>query len=410
MKTLTRGHIRTGLDSVRGAKGRSFWSLLGVVIGVTSVITIVSIGEGIKTQISQQLLHMGSNVIIVRPSQLKTGSSPNSDLNIITGSGISSPLTSHDVTVVQTTSGVAASSPLTIIPGTVKADNGIYNGGYVIGATHDLPSLLNQSMLYGNFWDHTAESSNVAVLGEQAAIDMFKIDVPLGHTFSFHGQPFIVDGVFNEFTSTPLGQEANFNDAIFIPNEVGENMTNSTAPTYAILARGGSSTTPTALAATVSSALASAHGGLGGFSVLTAKQSNAQNNGILNLLTRLIAGVATISLLVGGIGIMNVMLVSVSERLHEIGIRKAIGATNRQIMSQFLVESSFLSLVGGLIGIILALLIDLGLRAATNLTPEISAPLVAIAAGVAFGVGIVFGTAPAVKAARKDPISALRSE
>ena len=144
--------------------------------------------------------------------------------------------------------------------------------------------------------------------------------------------------------------------------------------------------------------------------MLQQSQSVVGTNGVLELLTRLIAGVAAISLLVGGIGIMNVMLVSVAERTHEIGIRKAVGATNRQILSQFMIESSTLSFTGGVIGITLAYLIDLSLRLATNLQPLISWQIVVVASGVSLLVGIIFGSVPALKAARKDPIEALRGE
>jgi len=128
------------------------------------------------------------------------------------------------------------------------------------------------------------------------------------------------------------------------------------------------------------------------------------------LLTRLIAGIAAVSLLVGGIGIMDVMLVSVTERMHEIGIRKALGATNHQILEQFLIESSVLSLTGGLIGIAASLLIDYCLRVFTDLTPAVSWQIVVIATVVSLGMGILFGSIPALKAARKDPIDALRNE
>ena len=136
----------------------------------------------------------------------------------------------------------------------------------------------------------------------------------------------------------------------------------------------------------------------------------AASQDILDLLTKLVAGVAAISLLVGGIGIMNVMLVSVSERTHEIGIRKAVGATNSQILSQFMIEATTLSVVGGVIGVALAYAVDGLLRLLTDLRPVISWQAVVLAFGVSLIVGVVFGTIPALKAARRDPIEALRSE
>lgn len=408
MNAFSSGHLKTGLDSVRGAKLRSFWTMLGVIIGVTSVISVVSIGEGVKQQVGGQIHHLGQNLITVRPAQLRTGAA--NSVNIISGLSVSGPLSAKDLETISRTSGITASAPLTFASGPVKGDNGSYSGGYVIGTTADLPSLLNQTMAYGSFFGDEDMGNNVAVLGTHASEALFNEDVPLGRSFSFHGQPFVVRGIFNQFSTAPLSQQADLNNAIFIPNDVAKNLSKNTAPTYEVLARAGDKRRTGAIVSTIQHALDNDHGGQSGFNVLAGNQNLAASNSILDLLTRLIAGVAAISLLVGGIGIMNVMLVSVAERMHEIGIRKAVGATNRQIMSQFMIESSVLSVAGGIIGIILAFLIDLGLRVFTNLQPAISWQVVVLASGVSLSVGIIFGTVPALKAARKDPIDALRSE
>jgi putative ABC transport system permease protein len=408
---LSQGHLKAGLDSVRAAKLRSFWTMLGVIIGVTSVITVVGIGEGVKHQVAGQIHQLGNNFITIRPGQLQAGSSSgSSQASLLSGLDVSGPLTINDIATVATTPGVAESTPLTITSGTVKANYGVYNKGFVIGTSDSLPSLLNQSLAYGSFFNSQNDGDNVAVLGQNVSNTMFDESAPLGQSFLFHGQSFIVVGVFNQFTTTPLSQQANFNNAIFIPNNVAESLTNNTAPTYEILARPTSSHQTAKVAATIRSRLNAAHGGQSGLAVLTGNQNIAANDSILELLTRLIAGVAAISLLVGGIGIMNVMLVSVAERTHEIGIRKAVGATNLQILSQFMIEATLLSLGGGIIGIALSYVIDLGLRAATTLEPSISWQLVAGATLVTLLIGIVFGTVPAFKAARKHPIEALRSE
>jgi ABC-type antimicrobial peptide transport system permease subunit len=411
MRSFSRGNLKAGIDSVRSAKLRSFWTMLGVIIGVTSVITVVAIGEGIKQQIGGQIHHFGQNIITIRPVQLGTGNRNSSnDSEIISGLGVSGPLGVKDIDVVDHIKGISASSPLTIVNGTVRGDHGSYSNGFVIGATSSLPSLLNQSMAYGNFFTDGDDGTNVAVLGQGASEALFNEDVPLGRSFSFHGQQFIVRGIFNQFTTTPLSQQADFNNAIFIPNDLAESLSNNTAPTYEILARPAAGQSAKAAVSNVQRGLDQARGGQSGLSVLSANQNLAASNGILDLLTRLIAGIAAISLLVGGIGIMNVMLVSVAERMHEIGIRKAVGATNRQIMSQFMIESSVLSLTGGAIGIALAFGIDITLRAFTSLQPDISWQIVLLASGVSLAVGVVFGTVPAFKAAYKDPIEALRSE
>ncbi len=410
MKAVTQGHLKAGINSVRTAKLRSFWTMLGVIIGVTSVITVVAIGEGIKQQISGQIHHMGKDLITVRPAQLNghNGSSKNG-ASLLSGLNVSGSLSERDVVVVSQTKGVTASAPLTIITGSVQSEGVNYNKGFVIGTSEDLPSLLNQSVEFGAFLSYNDAGNNVAVIGQQVADDLFQEDVPLGRTLEFQGQKFIVRGVFNKFSATPLSQHADFNNAIFIPNDVAEGLSKNTAPTYEILAKASNGQTAS-VASSIESNLKKSHGGQNNFSVLQGNQSLASSDEILDLLTRLIAGVAAISLLVGGIGIMNVMLVSVAERMHEIGIRKAVGATNGQILSQFMIEATVLSLTGGIVGIVLSYVINLMLRLTTDLKPIISWEVVIVATGVSLLVGIIFGSLPALKAARKDPIDALRSE
>ena len=408
---LSQGHLKAGVDSVRSAKLRSFWTMLGVIIGVTAVISVVAIGEGVKQQIAGQIHHLGNNFITIRPAQLQAGSTTSDNqANLLSGLSVSGPLTVNDISTVAATPGLADSTPLTITSGNVKGDYGTYNDGFVIGTGDALPSLLNQSLAFGSYFTSQNDGDNVAVLGQNASDRMFNESVPLGRSFLFHGKTFIVVGIFNEFTTTPLSQQANFNNAIFIPNSVAESLTNNTAPTYEILARPTVPTHTASVAANIRTRLNAEHGGQSGLSVLTGNQNIAANDNILELLTRLIAGVAAISLLVGGIGIMNVMLVSVTERTHEIGIRKAVGATNIQILSQFIIEATLLSLSGGLIGIVLSYAIDLGIRLTTTLQPSISWQIVAVAGGVALLIGVIFGSVPAFKAARKHPIESLRSE
>ena len=158
----------------------------------------------------------------------------------------------------------------------------------------------------------------------------------------------------------------------------------------------------------VNNALTASHGGQQDITVLRQDENLLVANDMLRLLTTFVTSIAAISLLVGGIGIMNIMLVSVSERTHEIGIRKAIGATNRQIRNQFMAEAVVLSFVGGIVGVVLSYLVNFILRIYTNFQPVITLPVIFAAVGVSLLVGITFGTIPAIKAARKDPIEALR--
>lgn len=409
--SLTRGHFKAGLDTVRGAKLRSFWTMLGVIIGVASVISIISIGQGVRQQVSGQIHHMGKDLITVQPAPLHPGSGGgNSHVGLLSASAVSATLSGKDVSTIAGTKGVGASAPLAIATGTVRGENGNYNDGFVLGTTSDLSSLLNQSVAYGSFLAPDDLSSNAAVLGQGAAEVMFNEDVPLGRSFYFHGQNFIVRGIFNNFNNAPLNQAINFNKAIFIPYQIAQQLTNNAAPTYEVLAKPKNSDQTGQVAAAIHQALDRSHGGQSNLNVTEGSHSLSTNNNIVNLLTKLVAGVAAISLLVGGLGIMNVMWVSVAERTREIGIRKAVGASNQQILSQFMVEATILSFGGGVIGILVALLLDLALHLFTNLQPVIQWPTVALAAGVSFLVGVIFGSVPALKAARRDPIDALRAE
>jgi putative ABC transport system permease protein len=409
MKSLTRGHLKAGLDSVRGTKWRNFWTMLGVIIGVASVITVVAIGEGIKQQIGGQI-HKTSDIITVQPGAIHVSGGGNSTLSLLSGLNIKGTLSSNDVNTVAATPGVASTVPLSAATSKVSGNQSSYKDGLVIGTTAGMAEDFNQSMAYGTFLSAADVGSNSVVLGEQAAIDLFDEDVPLGQSVTIGGHQFTVEGVFNAFPTIPLSATADFNSAVFIPYDVAQTMSNGGSETYQILVHPKQASQTKQVVNAIQQQLLRAHGGQNDVTVLAASQNTANTNAVLDLLTRLIAGTAAISLLVGGIGIMNVMLVSVTERMHEIGIRKAVGATNRQILSQFVIEATMLSLSGGLIGIVIAILIDVGLRLATNLQPVISWQVVVLATVVSLLVGIVFGSVPALKAARKDPIEALRSE
>lgn len=408
MKSLTRGYLKAGFDSVKTMKWRNFWTMLGVIIGVASVITVVGIGDGIKKQISDQLHKSGNNIITIRPAPLN--STNNNSLSAIAGFDVSGTLSQHDADVVNVTPGVQAEAPLSAITARLKGDQGKYASGLVIGTNPNFPSMMNQTVANGIFLTNADMNNDSVVLGSQAAINLFKEDVPLGQTLFINNQPFIVKGIMNAFPSTPLSQDANYNNSVFVPYNVVARLTNNTASTFEILAQPSNPKHIKQVAQSIKQALTKAHGGQVDFTVLTANQSIAQNNTVLGLLTDLTTGIAAISLIVGGVGIMNVMLVSVTERMHEIGIRKAIGATNRQILSQFIIESILLSVSGGVIGIIVAFMIEFIMRLYTNIHPLISWEAVIVATTISILIGVIFGSVPAFKAANKDPITSLRSE
>lgn len=403
---MVTGNFKIALDSIKSAKWRSLFTMLGIIIGVASVVTIVSIGEGVKNQIIGQISHFGPDLITVRPGKtLKdAGYIPGVQLST---SVVSEPLSENDVKAVSGAKNVKTVVPLSYVTAEPKVEKRTFTQSFVMGTSKDLPEVFNQKVRYGEFFK-ADDQKNVAVIGKNVAEELFQEQVPIGRSMEIRGQLFVVLGVFDEFETAALTPLANYNSAIFIPLESAKKLTNNQANIQQILVKPDTPELTGAVVQDIQKRLKNAHSGQDDFSVLKQEDNLAITSSILDLLTGLISGVAAISLIVGGIGIMNVMIVSVTERTSEIGIRKAVGATNRQILAQFLIESSVISFVGGILGVVLSLFMNFILRISTDLQPAISVATMLIAILVALIVGVVFGVAPALRAANKDPIEALR--
>lgn len=411
MTLLSRGNLKVAVASLRKAKWRSLLTMLGVIIGIVSVVTIVGIGEGMKQQVAGQISHFGKDLIMVRPGHVADPDAKKmlTNTDMLFGRTALSGLSQQDYKTVKEAEGVKYAAPLGIISGEVTGPERKSQSSLIVATAPDLPEALNQSVRYGSFFDDDSELSS-AVIGQQVAYELFGQTVPLGKTFTMRGQSFTVRGIFADFNAPPLSPTADFDNAIFIPYQMANHITQNTTQFYTILAKADSVEGVKPAITSVEQSLAKAHGGQQDFSVLDQKHSIVMSSSVINLLTSFITAVAAISLLVGGIGIMNIMLVSVTERMHEIGIRKAVGATNRQIMQQFLLESTVLSTLGGVFGVTIAVIVNILLNTYTSFKPALSVAAIFIATIVSVAIGIIFGTAPAVKAATKDPIEALRHE
>lgn len=405
-------YFKLAWAAIRSSKWRSILTMLGVVIGVASVVTIVSLGQGVKQQVSEQISQRGDDLITILPGQRVK----RDDAGHITNfnplhlqSGIS--FSESDYKTVLQIPAVKPVVPFGRVVGVAKTANNEYPDAEIIAATEGVPSVLNQRLAFGSFYNDDEPRSNSAVIGPRVAERLFGENVPLGKSMMIRDREFIVRGIFEEFKNgTSFVPGVDFDNAIFIPYRAGQETMGGTIQIYQILTR---PTNPEHIDQTVdgiTQALKKARAGQEDFTVLKQDENLALANDLLDVLTSMISAIAATSLVVGGIGIMNIMLVSVTERTKEIGIRKAVGATNRQILYQFLTEAAVISLAGGLLGVIIALLANFLLRIFTNLQPVITWPVVLIACGVALGVGLFFGVAPALKAARKDPIDALRHE
>lgn len=405
---MVTGNFKIAMESIKHAKWRSFFTMLGIIIGVASVVTIISIGEGVKKQVSGEIDRRGPDLITVRPGKVaETDKNGKINSASIFSNLVNAPLSESDVKVVTKTENVKYAVPLSYLSGVPEADKIEMPRAVVFGTSSELPKALNQKVEFGTFFDKDA-NKNVAVIGQRVAEELFRETVPIGSSMQLRGQSFVVVGIFEEFNDISLSQEADYNTAIFIPTEAAKKLNNSQLPVQQILLRPEHESQRDSVVKNVETRLLNAHAGQHDFSVLTQDNNRSISNEVLNILTSLVTAVAAVSLVVGGIGIMNVMIVSVTERTHEIGIRKAVGATNQQILAQFIIESAVISFVGGIFGVVVSLLANFVLRISTNLMPVITLPVMGAALVVALLVGIVFGVAPALKASQKDPIEALR--
>ena len=399
------------LSSIRANRIRSFLTMLGVIIGVTSVVMTVSIGEGVKNQVLGQISKLGSNIITIQPGKPGVDSSGKIQNVRLTAPIGTSTLKESDVAVVAAVPGVVAVSPSAILTTSVEsAETPVYGDGIVTATTYDTKNVLNQSVEFGEFFEKSDMTKDVAVIGANVADALYKQRDPIGRSIVIKGQEYIVRGVLSAAPENPLNIGPNYNNVIYIPVDSAKRLMNSPLQISELNIKLAEGQDLAQVSNRVKDALYTAHNNQYDFTVISQTEYLNLANQLFTLLTTFVAAVAGISLLVGGIGIMNIMLVSVSERTREIGVRKAIGATNQQILSQFLVEAVVISIFGGIFGVLLSLLASFIIRITTAVHPSISLETIILATGVSTLVGIIFGITPAVQAARKDPIEALRHQ
>jgi len=403
--------LRIALRALLRNKMRSFLTTLGVVIGVGAVIAMVAIGEGAKAQVAQTFAQMGTNVLIVLPGSSQAGGARG-------GFGSQPTLTWDDLKAIQTElPSVKVAAPQLRSNAQVLSDDQNWTTS-VSGTTPEFFDLRSWPVSAGAPLgaSDVEAGTKVAVLGQTVATKLFGTGSdPVGQNIRIKNIPFQVAGVLAPKGQSPTGQD--YDDAVYIPVTTFQSKVQGGLQKYLSgqILVAASSTDDTARAQREITTLLRDRHRIGAgqdddFSIRNlAEIAGAQQQGT-DTLTTLLASIAAVSLLVGGIGIMNIMLVSVTERTREIGVRMAIGAKPRHILLQFLVEALSLSLLGGLVGIALGAGAS-GWLAARFQWPTLVRPdVVVIAVLFSALVGIVFGLYPARKASRLDPIDALRFE
>jgi ABC-type antimicrobial peptide transport system permease subunit len=396
--------------SLGSAKTRSFLTMFGIVIGVGSVLIAISVGQGVQKQVIKQVGLLGNDVITILPGRSFTTNNSNAitSFNALASQGAST-LTNKDVEDIAklpTVDAVATNSYISGIASTIE--NPEYTKATIIAAPSSLQKILSSKLEYGEFYGAMDENRNTVVLGSNAANDLFNERDPIGRVLKIRGEEFIVRGVLALTPESPLGIPASYNTAIYMPLGTGNKLAKDDLEINQITVKLKNTKDIDATTSEINNILLTNHSNQKDYTVLQQDDFMQITDQIFKLITGLVAAIAGISLFVGGVGIMNIMLVSVSERTREIGIRKSVGATNRQIVSQFLVEAMVLSVIGGFFGVLLFFISAYFIKLYTPIIPAISLPIIGFAVLLSFLVGTVFGIAPAIKAARKDPISALR--
>jgi len=406
MRFLIFNHIQNARESLRSNRGRSALTMVGIMIGVASITTILALSGGASQIVRTQIDELGGNVAVVRPGQVEMAGFEQLT-QLPSRQFATSSLTDSDVQSIKRIDGVAAVAPLMIITGAIKGEDEAPTNTHIVATSPELEQTNQLELRDGQFLGPELKITT-AVIGPQLAVNVFGTEEAIGKTLTLRGEAHTVVGVL-ERTNTPINYNGvDFDNAVIVSRDSGRLMNQGVSQIQQINVRTESVAVLDSVITDTNQALLRNHYGEPDFTVLSGADIAQPTSELFTAIAGVTAAIAAISLIVGGIGVMNIMLVSVAERTREIGIRKAVGASNSDIVSQFLIESLFLSVGGGIAGYIIGYLLAFGISTFLTFDPIFSWEIAGVAAAVSLVVGVLFGLYPAVRAARKDPISALR--
>jgi putative ABC transport system permease protein len=404
--------IRIALRALRVNKLRSSLTMLGIIIGVAAVITMIGVGTGAQARVEEQIKVLGSNLIMLLPGSVTSG-------GVRMGAGSRNTLTEDDSYAIQREiQEVQAAAPQLRGTGQVVAGNNNWSTVF-FGVTPEHFEVRNWVIASGKGFDAAdlAGSAKVALLGETVIRNLFGDGDPLGQVIRIRKVPFVVIGTLGRKGQSLLGQDQD--DVILMPISTARNRVlggniSKQRTVGSVFVKVRDEADMSEVEGQIRSLLRQRHrlqqGQDDDFTLRNLSEVLQAQEQSSRIMTLLLAAVASVSLLVGGIGIMNIMLVSVTERTREIGLRMAVGARGRDILMQFLVEAVTLALIGGLLGVFLGVGGSYAIGHFAEWRTELNLQAIALAVGFAAGIGIFFGFYPARKASRMLPIEALRYE
>lgn len=404
-RSLITESLRSAVKSLTAKKMRSALSMLGIIVGIITISGLLTLSFGVRDSVTDSINGLGANLITVLPGNVE-------DQGFSAQFGAST-LTERDVETIRQRMPEARNvAVMMFVNGAVRTANQELPGAFILAASPGVEHAFNFDIASGRLIGENDDRTraNVVVIGNQAAIDLFgETRSPLGKSLSIRGQSFQVIGVLDEIDSGASFGGPDMNSMVIVPLRTGWELTDI-RQIHRIVMQAPDADSIESFKGRVQDLISENHGGEEDFSVLSQEDLVGMINEILDMLTAFVGAIAGISLLVGGIGIMNIMLVTVSERTREIGIRKAIGATRTAIMAQFLIESIILT---GAAGVIAITFFSLAIAAAGPHSPiplSFDGRVVGLAILFSAVVGVVFGIIPAHQASKKDPLVALRSE
>lgn len=404
---MFRENVKLALNSLRGSKVRTFLTVLGVILGINFVILIIAIFNGIRNDITSSIETFGANIAAINIGDPEEGGASN-PLSLLDGN----TFTEEEVELVEEVEGVVAAAPQVLASGSadVRVGKERVSGTFLIGSNHNYPKALSQEVVAGEFFGEDVGKAKVVVIGKAIDDQYFTGKNPIGSTLKINNETHIVVGIMEEVEGlASSGFGIDINSAVIVPLETAKRLNGGTILIKEIDLLLDDEYDADAVVAEVTEKLKEERG-KEDFVVQTQEDFLDAINGISSVVTTGAWLFSAVGLVVSGISIMNIMLVTVTERTREIGLRKAIGASSGEIMQQFVIESLFIGLAGGVFGVLFAWVQSQIIANATPINPAIEFDDVVLALGVSALAGIIFGLFPAWKAAKQRPIDALRYE